>query len=558
MSHRARKAWENAVRVVSGGDHAPAVLTDGDRQRARHMFEEAVRRDPGMADAWLGLHYVLDDAQEALTALSQNASRFGEERRRSGLALASRFDGGAYWSMRLETHQELNLAVAASLVHARDGGPGLAEAYLAAVTEPTLVPYAAFLRGRGKFDIGDWGGAITCFNAAATTGHVGGEARLLAGVCLFQAGVLDQALRTLDQLCGLRGVPAGLLVESVYWRGRVREASGAVVEAKRDFGWVYAQNPGYEDVAERLTAPRPSMAAAVSEPRESAGSAERISLAAALAELDALTGLDDVKAQVRRLINALRVDQAREQKGAVRMTRSLHLLFAGPPGTGKTTVARIVGRIYAAMGLLEGTAFVEASRATMVGRYLGHTAAKTAAVIDSAANGVLFIDEAYQLNVTGLMGGDAFGQEAVGELIARMENERATLAVIAAGYADRMRTFLDANEGLRSRFGTTITFPSYSPVDLSAIFAGITAAAHFVLLPEVGDSVLTVFTDAHELGLIDPLGNGRFARSLFEKATAHLADRLSDQDLGRLDPLALVQLDSDDIQGAYTELRQML
>jgi SpoVK/Ycf46/Vps4 family AAA+-type ATPase len=240
----------------------------------------------------------------------------------------------------------------------------------------------------------------------------------------------------------------------------------------------------------------------------------------AIAELDELIGLEPVKAQVRAIAAQLRVAKLRDTHGLTSQPPARHFVFTGPPGTGKTTVARILGRIFAALGLLVRPEVVEAHRGDLVGEHLGSTAIKTNRLVDSAIGGVLFVDEAYSLHNDGYSGGDAFGSEAVQTLLKRAEDDRDRLVIVLAGYPDDMDRFLRSNPGLASRFSTRVTFPSYQPADLVRIAILLAEQAGDVFDPAAVDVLAGIFAHACEVGRIDELGNGRFARSLFERACA--------------------------------------
>ncbi|MBT0768131.1 right-handed parallel beta-helix repeat-containing protein [Kineosporia sp. J2-2] len=244
-----------------------------------------------------------------------------------------------------------------------------------------------------------------------------------------------------------------------------------------------------------------------------------------LAELDAMVGLTEVKAEVRGLIDELQVNEWRRSAGLSVAAGSNNLIFTGAPGTGKTTVARIYGKLLGALGVLPGGGFREVSRRDLVGQYLGHTAEKTASVFDEAKGGVLFIDEAYTLSRAA--GSNDFGQESIDTLVKLMEDHRHESAVIVAGYTREMAEFLDANPGLASRFSKSVEFVNYSPDDLLLIMERMTAA---------GDYLLTASTTPHLHRYFDGLagdpnfGNAREARKLFEgmrKAQAQRLRRLS-------------------------------
>jgi SpoVK/Ycf46/Vps4 family AAA+-type ATPase len=247
----------------------------------------------------------------------------------------------------------------------------------------------------------------------------------------------------------------------------------------------------------------------------------------ALAELDALVGLEPVKRQVHEIVAQLQVARLRDRQGLASQPPSRHFVFTGPPGTGKTTVARIIGRILAALGMLVRPEVIEAHRADLVGEHLGSTAIKTSRLIDSAMGGVLFIDEAYALYNEAYAGGDAFGSEAVATLLKRAEDDRERLAVVLAGYTDDMDRLLRSNPGLASRFSTRIAFPSYTAAELSQIAQVIAAQAGDSFDAEALPVLQSIFTQAVEAGRIDTLGNGRFARSLFERACASRDVRVS-------------------------------
>jgi len=250
------------------------------------------------------------------------------------------------------------------------------------------------------------------------------------------------------------------------------------------------------------------------------GYAEAPTLASALAELDELVGLEPVKQQVHEIVAQLQVARLRDQHGIVSQPPARHFVFTGPPGTGKTTVARILGRIFAALGLLVRPEVVEAHRADLVGEHLGSTAIKTGRLIDSALGGVLFIDEAYSLYNEGYSGGDAYGSEAVATLLKRAEDDRDRLVIVLAGYPQDMDRFLRSNPGLASRFSVRISFPSYTAGELAQIMAVIAEHARDSFDPEARPVLQRIFRDACDRGRIDELGNGRFARSLFERACA--------------------------------------
>ena len=276
-------------------------------------------------------------------------------------------------------------------------------------------------------------------------------------------------------------------------------------------------------------------------------------LESAFAELDELVALEPVKQQVRAIVAQLRVAKLRDRQGLSSQPPSRHFVFTGPPGTGKTTVARILGRVFAALGLLVRPEVIEAHRSDLVGEHLGSTGIKTNRLVDSALGGVLFIDEAYSLHNEGYTGGDAFGAEAVQTLLKRAEDDRDRLVIVLAGYPGDMDRFLRSNPGLASRFGTRVSFPSYTAQHLTNITVLLAEQAGDAFEPDAERVLGEIFAGVAEAGRVDELGNGRFARSLFERACACRDVRVVR--LGEAATAAdLTTLTADDVRGAYAEL----
>jgi stage V sporulation protein K len=257
------------------------------------------------------------------------------------------------------------------------------------------------------------------------------------------------------------------------------------------------------------------------------------------AELDGLVGLESVKEQVHGLLAFLQVQARRKEHDLPEVATSQHLVFSGNPGTGKTTVARLLAEMYGAMGLLEKGHLVEVDRASLVGQYVGQTAIKTDRAIRRALDGVLFIDEAYALTPGGGDGRLDFGAEAVETILKRMEDHRHRLVVIVAGYPRLMRAFLDSNPGLRSRFAREISFPDYSTDDLLRITWRLAAEHEYELGPGADEVLERIFAGAARG---EGFGNARYARTIFEQALNRQALRLA-----RLEGPALEDLSRDEV-----------
>ncbi|MBD1854276.1 MULTISPECIES: AAA family ATPase [Leptolyngbya] len=239
--------------------------------------------------------------------------------------------------------------------------------------------------------------------------------------------------------------------------------------------------------------------------------------------LKSLTGLSIVKSTVQELVNIARISKLQAQAGLKAPSITRHLVFTGNPGTGKTTVARILGEIYKDLGVLSEGHFIEVDRTDLVAEYLGQTAPKTAKVIESALGGVLFIDEAYSL--VPAERSDIFGQEAVNTLLKMMEDHREDLVVIVAGYKGEMARFIDSNPGLKSRFARSIHFEDYSPAELVEIFKTRCEQGGYLVSDETLKKVTQLVKQFEEQ--IGQLGNGRFVRNIFDRCIANQCNRLA-------------------------------
>jgi len=242
-----------------------------------------------------------------------------------------------------------------------------------------------------------------------------------------------------------------------------------------------------------------------------------------LADINNLVGLNALKKDLEKHINLVRVQKMREVHGLPQASTSLHMVFTGNPGTGKTTVARLLSKIYNDLGILSKGHMIETDRSGLVAEYIGHTALKVHAIVEKAIGGVLFIDEAYSLS----QGGEKdFGREAIDTLIKLMEDHREELIIIVAGYPNEMKEFIDANPGMRSRFNKYINFEDYNELELKQIFELIVDDSGYILSENSKIKSLAVFKD-----LVDKkdknFGNGRDVRNIFEKVISNQADRVA-------------------------------
>jgi type VII secretion ATPase EccA len=528
-----------------------------DLAAARSGFTALTRVAHDQCDAWTGLAAAGDVSVRVLETVSRTADTAGTLQRRVELepgALGFRYDTGLYLQFRAATPDEFHLAYAAALAtegrfaeaHEIVGGlsesrPGWREARWVAV----VINYRA---ERWSDVVKLLTPIVNDTDLDETFSHA---AKVTLGTALARLGMFAPALSYLEEPDGPVVVAAvdGTLAKGLVLRAHVDEESAS--EVLQD---LYAAHPENEQVEQALSDTSFGIAtttAARIEARtdpwdcDTEPSAEDFVdpaaherkaalLQEAERQLAEFIGLDEVKNQVSRLKSSVAMELVRKQRGLTVAQRTHHLVFAGPPGTGKTTIARVVAKIYCGLGLLKRENIREVHRADLIGQHIGETEAKTNAIIDSALDGVLFLDEAYALVATGAK--NDFGLVAIDTLLARMENDRDRLVVIIAGYRADLDKFLDTNEGLRSRFTRNIDFPSYVPVELAEIAHKMAEQRDSVFEPAALDHMEALFSklakestpDANGISRrsLDIAGNGRFVRNIVERSEEEREFRL--------------------------------
>lgn len=531
-----------------------------DLSAARAGFGALTRVAHDQCDAWVGLAAAGDLSPRVLEAVSHTAATAGTLQRQADLrrgALGFQYDSGLYLQFRATDPDDYHLAYAAALTTA-----GQAEQYAAAhaiVSEITerrpswhdarWVATAIHYRAERWADVVKLLTPIV--NDPTLDELFAHAAKVTLGLALARLGMYAPALSYLEEPDGPIAVAAvdGALAKGLVLRAQDDEESAA--EVLQD---LYAANPENEQVQEALldhsfgiTITTADRIDARSDPWDSdtepgegdfvdPGARERKAalLVEAESELGEFIGLDEVKNQVQRLKSSVAMGIRRQEHGLTVAQRTHHLVFAGPPGTGKTTIARVVAKIYCGLGLLKKENVREVHRADLIGQHIGETEAKTNAVIDSALDGVLFLDEAYALVATGAK--NDFGLVAIDTLLARMENDRDRLVVIIAGYRADLNRFLDTNEGLRSRFTRSIDFPSYTAGELVEIANVMAEHRDSVFEQTALHDLETLFTNLAEASTpdangidrrsLDIAGNGRFVRNMVERSEEEREFRL--------------------------------
>ncbi|MFC4610988.1 AAA family ATPase [Streptomyces maoxianensis] len=567
------------------------AYTMGAYPQAEEEFRTAVRLDPGMADGWLGLHALRVDTTTALLHMYRSRERFGEQRARHRRTLNSWYWLGWWVQPVLESPRDLLLAHASHWLDGRhvpeldqalaglppvDADPQVrflhaCRAYLVKdweelvrhtaplINDPLLGIEAGLFGGMARVRLEMYGQAEPLLSAALMrcrseqpqrkelrywlarahegTGRSAAALPLYRAVHRIDPAFMDTSARlaAIAEYDGIDGYDDSSGFAAVSLAGFGQDS----VDAQADGDGPVAAEPRIGvDPQTQLPGSVPSVPAEVirhkavvpvqpAPPAFPAGPTDPVLLGEALAELERMVGLEPVKRQVKALSAQLKMARLRAGQGLPVQPPKRHFVFSGPSGTGKTTVARILGRVFYALGLLGGDHLVEAQRSDLVGEFLGQTAVKANELIDSALGGVLFVDEAYSLSNTGYSKGDAYGDEALQVLLKRAEDNRDHLVVILAGYPEGMDRLLAANPGLSSRFTTRVDFPSYRPLELTAIGEVLAAENGDVWDDEVREELRSISGHVVDQGWIDELGNGRFLRTLYEKSCAYRDLRLS-------------------------------
>jgi type VII secretion ATPase EccA len=572
-------------------------ITIYDRQRpadldaARSGFTALTRIAHEQCDAWTGLAAAGDTSIRVLEAVSRTSPTAGTLQRQVELApeaLGFRYDTGLYLQFRATDTDDFALAYAAALASTGDAGK-YADAYelVAGVTErrPTWRE-ARWLAVVVNYRAERWSDVVKLLTPIVNDPELdeafSHAAKITLGTALARLGMFAPALSYLEEPDGPVGVAAvdGALAKALVLRAHVDEESA--IEVLQD---LYAAHPENEQVEHALSdtsfgivTTSADRIAARTDPWDletepspgdfvDPGAQERkhVLLAEAERELDEFIGLETVKDQVARLKSAVAMELVRKQRGLEVAQRTHHLVFTGPPGTGKTTIARVVAKVYCGLGLLKKENIREVHRADLIGQHIGETEAKTNAVIDSALDGVLFLDEAYSLVATGAK--NDFGLVAIDTLLARMENDRDRLVVIVAGYRADLDRFLDTNQGLRSRFTRSIDFPSYQPAELIEIANFMAGKRDSAFEHAALDDLETLFAHlansakADAAGVqrrgLDIAGNGRFVRNVVEKSEEEREFRLDHSEhaeTGEFTDEELVTISVEDVRNSVAPL----
>ncbi|MCV7258827.1 type VII secretion AAA-ATPase EccA [Mycobacterium shimoidei] len=542
--------------------------------RSMELFTEITNYDETACDAWIGRIRCGDTDRVTLFRAWYSRANFG---RLAGAAEISMHTlnarvpiGGMYGDITYPVHSPLAITMGFAVSEAAAGNYVDAMDALEATPANGAEHLVAWVKAVVYGAAERWTDVIEQVRGATTwpDNFLAAAASVAHGVASANLGLFTEAERRLTEA---NDSPAG--------QACARAIAWYLAMAKR--------TQGNEEAAVALlewlqtSYPEPKVAAALSDPsyRLVTTSAEKISsrkdpwdpasavadtsgreklLAEAQAELDRQIGLTRVKEQIERYRAATQMAKVRAAKGMKVAQASKHMIFAGPPGTGKTTIARVVANILAGLGVISEPKLIETSRKDFVAEYEGQSAVKTARTIDRAVGGVLFIDEAYTLVQERDGRADPFGTEALDTLLARMENDRDRLVVIIAGYSNDIDRLLEANDGLRSRFATRIEFDSYSPEEILEIAKVIAAGNDSALSLDAAEQLLEAakLLSQRSIGdkpALDVAGNGRYARQLVESGEQYRDMRLAQSgDFESLDVDRLREINAQDMAEAIS------
>ena len=549
--------------------------------RSLELFTEITTLDESACDAWVGRIRCGDTDRVTMFRAWYSRNNFGQLAGTAEISmnsLGARVPiGGMYGDITYPVNSPLAITLGfavseaalgnyADAMEALDEAPAAGGEHL--VSWVKAVVYGAAQRWTDVI------GEVRTAGSGWPDKFLAGAALVAHGVAAANLGLFTEAERRLVEA---NSAPAGQACNrTIAWYSAMAyRALGNEEAAMRLLEWLQASHPS-ADVAAALKDPsyrlQTTTAEKIASRRdpwdpasvEADNTGRETLLADAQAELDRQIGLARVKDQIERYRAATQMAKVRAARGMKVAQASKHMIFTGPPGTGKTTIARVVANILAGLGVIAEPKLVETSRKDFVAEYEGQSAVKTARTIDRAMGGVLFIDEAYTLVQERDGRADPFGTEALDTLLARMENDRDRLVVIIAGYSNDIDRLLETNDGLRSRFSTRIEFDSYSPEEIVDIAKVIAKANDSSLTDEAAKRVLeaaTLLSQSTSNGkpALDVAGNGRYARQLVEAGEQTRDMRLArSPDFDSLDVEQLSEINGDDMAAAITSVHGRL